>query len=65
MTENNNGNGHRNGFLRDFLDAILWLGGVLWVRRNEEDSEQDEFFTSEELGTNLTDEKAENDDNRN
>lgn len=39
MTENNNGNGHRNSFKRDFLDAILWLGGVLWVRRNEEDSE--------------------------
>ncbi len=63
MTENNNGNGHRRGLLRDFLDAVLWLGGVLWVKRNEENSEQDDFFTSEDLGTNLTDEESDN--NRN
>jgi hypothetical protein len=39
------------------------VGRCTLAKRNEENSEQDDFFTSEDLGTNLTD--GESEDNRN
>jgi hypothetical protein len=53
MTQNDNGNGHRRGLLRDLLDALLYLGRGLFARKNPDDSKTDDIFDSEEMGVDF------------